>query len=190
MVVARLGQAVCDGLLEGGILPVIKHIPGHGRAVADSHLELPRVDTALDTLVKTDFAPFIGLSDAPAGMTAHIVYSAIDPERPASTSPTLIEETIRNEIGFDGLLFSDDVCMNALSGPVNDRVGLVLEAGCDVALHCNQNFADMAAIAETCPPMRDDSLLRLKSAVARLNDSNDFDADAAKRRISALLGRG
>ncbi|MGB0631693.1 MAG: glycoside hydrolase family 3 N-terminal domain-containing protein, partial [Alphaproteobacteria bacterium] len=188
--VARLGQAVCDGLLRGGVLPVIKHIPGHGRAFSDSHQELPRVDTPLDELRLTDFAPFRELSGAPAGMTAHIVYSAIDADGPGSASPLVVGETIRGEIGFDGLLFSDDVCMKALSGPLGQRVASVLAAGCDIALHCDGNFADMAAIAETCPPMRPDSLARLNSATALMHDSDDFDPEPAKRRISAFLGSG
>jgi beta-N-acetylhexosaminidase len=185
--VAHLGRAVCDGLLQGGVLPVIKHIPGHGRAFADSHLELPRVDTPLDELRRTDFAPFVELCDAPAGMTAHIVYEAIDAGGPGSSSPAVVQDTIRGDIGFDGLLFSDDICMKALSGPLGARVMSVLDAGCDLALHCDGDFDDMAAIAETCPPMRPESLVRLNSAAERMDDSDDFDADDAKRRISAFL---
>ena len=186
--VADLGRAVCDGLRQGGVVPVIKHIPGHGRAFADSHKELPHVDTPLDDLRRTDFAPFVALANAAAGMTAHIVYSAIDPDGPGSGSRKVIEGTIRDEIGFNGLLFSDDVCMKALSGPLDRRVTSVLEAGCDLALHCDGAFEDMAKIAETCPSMRPESLGRLKTAMTLTNDSEDFDADAAKRRISAFLG--
>jgi beta-N-acetylhexosaminidase len=184
---ARLGQAVCDGLVAGGVMPVIKHIPGHGRAIADSHVELPRVDTDLDTLEQTDFEPFRALNDAPAGMTAHIVYSAIDAGQAGSSSPAVVQQIIRRSIGFDGLLFSDDVCMKALSGPLDQRVRSVLAAGCDIALHCDGNFEDMAAIAETCPNMRADSMERLNNAISRCNDSQEFDRAAAERRISAFL---
>ena len=186
--VSRLGRAVCDGLIAGGVMPVIKHIPGHGRARADSHLELPRVATPLDELRATDFAPFAALNAAPAGMTAHIVYEAVDADGPGSSSRKVVRDLIRGEIGFDGLLFSDDVCMKALSGPLDRRVASVLDAGCDLALHCDGNFADMALIAENCPAMRPDSVARLNSARVSSNDSDDFDAEDAKRRISAFLG--
>ena len=187
-IIAALGRAVCEGLAGGGVMPVIKHIPGHGRATADSHLELPRVDTPLATLRETDFRPFRALSDAASGMTAHIVYSAIDPERPCSASPKVIGEIIRGELGFDGLLFSDDVCMKALSGPLGERAEAVLSAGCDVALHCDGNLADMREIARTCPPMRADSLVRLARGRPPEPDSAAFDPELAKARISALLG--
>lgn len=188
--VSTLGQAVCDGLLRGGVLPVIKHIPGHGRAFVDSHQELPQVDTPVWELRRTDFAPFLDLSGAPAGMTAHIVYSAIDPTCPGSFSRRIVHDTIREEIGFNGLLFSDDVCMKALSGPPSQRVTSVLDAGCDLALHCDGSFEDMVSIAETCPPLRPDSTARLDSAVELIGDSAEFDREAAKRRISAFLGGG
>jgi beta-N-acetylhexosaminidase len=187
-VVAQLGRAVCEGLAGGGVMPVIKHIPGHGRATADSHLELPRVATALGTLRETDFRPFRSLADAASAMTAHIVYSAIDPARPCSASPTVIGDIVRGEIGFDGLLFSDDVCMKALAGPLGERVDAVLAAGCDVALHCDGNLGDMREIARTCPPMRADSLARLARGRAPKPDSQAFDAEHAKARISGLLG--
>jgi beta-N-acetylhexosaminidase len=186
-VISRLGKAVCDGLTSGGVMPVIKHIPGHGRANADSHLVLPRVDTALDILTATDFAPFRALRDAPAGMTAHIVYEAIDPEKPGSSSAEVVQGIIRDAIGFNGLLFSDDVCMKALSGPVGRRVTSVLDSGCDVALHCDGDFDDMVAIAENCPTLRAESVKRLNAARPGPGDSRAFDRDAAKRRISAFL---
>ena len=186
-IISRLGQAVCDGLTGGGVMPVIKHIPGHGRANADSHLELPRVDTPLKILTETDFAPFRALRDAPAGMTAHIVYEAIDPENPGSSSVDVVHGIIRDAIGFDGLLFSDDVCMKALSGPIGSRVVSVLDAGCDVALHCDGYFDDMVAIAENCPVLRPESVQRLNAARTGVGDSQPFDRDAAKRRISAFL---
>jgi beta-N-acetylhexosaminidase len=187
VIIARLGQACCDGLMSGGVMPVIKHIPGHGRATADSHMELPRVEAARDVLEKTDFAPFRALRHAPAAMTAHIVYDALDPENPGSSSLAVVAEIIRDHIGFDGLLFSDDVCMKALQGPLADRVTSVLDAGCDVALHCDGNFDDMVAIAETCPRMRPDSVDRLNAARPSATDSQSIDRDAAERRVSAFL---
>lgn len=186
-IIARLGQACCDGLTAGGVMPVIKHIPGHGRATADSHLELPHVDTSREILEDTDFAPFRALRHAPAGMTAHIVYDDLDPGIPGSSSPTVVSKIIRDHIGFDGLLFSDDVCMKALQGPLAARVRSVLDAGCDVALHCDGNFEDMVAIAEACPEMRSESVARLNAARSSSADSQSIDRDDAKRRISAFL---
>lgn len=190
-IISALGLAICEGLEAGGVMPVIKHIPGHGRATADSHLELPHVGASLDTLRATDFRPFAALRDAASGMTAHIVYEAIDPERPCSASAKVIEEIIRGEIGFEGLLFSDDLCMKALTGSMAERATAVLDAGCDVALHCDGNFSDMAAIAEACPPMRPESLGRLERARPRLrqeeSDSLPFDREAAEARISAAF---
>lgn len=187
-IIVRLGQACCDGLTAGGVMPVIKHIPGHGRATADSHLELPRVNTERDVLADTDFAPFRALCHAPAGMTAHIVYDDLDPDNPGSSSAIVVGEVIRGHIGFDGLLFSDDVCMKALQGPLAARVASVLEAGCDVALHCDGNFEDMKAIAAACPRMRAESLERLTMARSAPADSQSIDREAAERRISAFLG--
>lgn len=150
--VADLARQVCEGLIDAGVVPVIKHIPGHGRAMSDSHKELPRVDADLATLRATDFAPFrtfCQLSDRPVafGMTAHVVYSAIDPNLPATTSRIMIEEIIRGEIGFTGLLMSDDLGMKALSGPFDERAAKSLAAGCDVVLHCDGNMEEMEAVA-------------------------------------------
>ena len=187
-IVGRLGIAVCEGLAKGGVVPVIKHMPGHGRALVDSHNELPRVDASLDELRRTDFLPFKRISSAPIGMTAHIVYAALDAELPGSSSKTVVDDVIRGEIGFDGLLFSDDICMKALTGPVRTRMDAVLQAGCDLALHCDGNFEDMVSIAEDCPRMRPESVARLHTAMKIVDDSEKFDADAAKRRISGFLG--
>jgi len=187
-IIARLGQACCDGLMAGGVMPVIKHIPGHGRATADSHLELPHVETGRAVLEATDFAPFRALRHAPAGMTAHIVYDDLDAVNPGSSSSIVVSDIIRDHIGFDGLLFSDDVCMKALQGPLGSRVSSVLGAGCDVALHCDGNLDDMVAIAETCPRMRPESMVRLNAARPSAADSQSIDRDAAKRRISAFFG--
>ncbi len=141
--VALLAAAQAEGLLDGGVLPVVKHIPGHGRAFADSHLELPVVTTPLDALDAWDFAPFKALAGLPLAMVAHVVYTAIDPDRPASVSPQVIGRIVRDAIGFDGLLFSDDLSMQALSGSVGDRTAAVLAAGCDIALHCNGKMDEM-----------------------------------------------
>ncbi len=149
--VALLGRAVCAGLLAGGVLPVIKHIPGHGRASVDSHASLPVVDAARELLEHTDFAPFRALSDMPWAMTAHVVYAAIDAGAPATTSPRVIAEVVRGWIGFDGVLVSDDLCMRALAGTPGERAALALAAGVDVLLHCNGDLAEMEAIAAVCP---------------------------------------
>lgn len=186
-IVAALGRAVCEGLSAGGVMPVVKHIPGHGRATSDSHLELPHVESSLDTLRSTDFRPFRALRDAPSAMTAHIVYEAVDPERPCSASPKAIAEIVRGELGFDGFLFSDDVCMKALGGPLPDRVRAVLSAGCDAALHCDGNLADMRAIAAVCPRMGPESLARLMRGRPTRDDSSSFDPAHAEALISAVF---
>src|SRR5579859_6037664 len=138
--VAAIARAVAEGLEQGGILPVLKHIPGHGRATADSHFRLPTVDTGADELKRTDFAAFQPLADLPMAMTAHVVFCALDPVHPATTSATIIEQVIRGVIGFQGLLMSDDVSMNALSGSIAERTRAIFSAGCDIVLHCNGNF--------------------------------------------------
>ena len=161
-----LGRAVCEGFLDAGVMPVIKHIPGHGRAAVDSHKELPRVDTPRETLEATDFLPFRALADAPWGMTAHVVYEAIDPERPATTSPVVIGEIIRGSIGFDGLLLSDDLSMQALRGGLAERAGAALAAGCDVALHCNGERAEMEAVASAVRPLTAAAETRLAQGAA------------------------
>ena len=148
--VAEIARAVTEGLATGGVLPVLKHIPGHGRATADSHLRLPVVDTPRAELERTDFAAFRPLADLPMAMTAHVVFSAIDPAQPATTSATMITQVIRDAIGFQGLLMSDDVSMNALAGSIAERTGAIFEAGCDVVLHCNGNLREMRV--RTAPP--------------------------------------
>ena len=147
--VAAIAGAVAQGLLAGGVLPVLKHLPGHGRATADSHHRLPVVDTDRATLERTDFAAFKPLADLPLGMTAHVVFSAIDPDAPATTSVTMVQQVIRGLIGFQGLLMSDDVSMGALSGTLAERSRASLAAGCDVVLHCNGDLAEMQAVAGT-----------------------------------------
>src|ERR1700686_4873575 len=145
--VAAIAGAIAEGLMEGGVLPVLKHLPGHGRATADSHHKLPVVDTDRATLEATDFAAFRPLASLPLGMTAHVVFSAIDPDAPATTSVTMVPEVIRGFIGFRGLLMSDDVSMKALSGTIAERSRAAFAAGCDVVLHCNGDLREMTAVA-------------------------------------------
>ncbi|MBT5665983.1 MAG: beta-N-acetylhexosaminidase [Rhodospirillaceae bacterium] len=185
--VARLGRKVCDGLLSGGVLPVIKHIPGHGRAVVDSHLELPVVDTSLDTLRQTDFAPFRLFADAPLAMTAHVIYSAIDPHNPATVSKSVIADIVRGDIGFDGLLMSDDLSMKALVGTMRERAVAAIAAGCDVVLHCNGDMEEMTAVADACPSLSPRSTQRLESALAALATPGTLDRSCALNKVKLLM---
>jgi beta-N-acetylhexosaminidase len=187
-VVATLGRASMEGFLDGGVLPVIKHMPGHGRAMADSHESLPRVSVAAEELSTHDFVPFRLLSDAPAGMSAHVVYDALDPKRPATTSPKVIRDIIRGEIGFDGLLFTDDLSMHALSGSFAARTKAALSAGCDVILHCNGVMEEMTAVASEAGPLVDKALKRAKAAMSHLKAPGALDVDAAEARLSSLMG--
>ena len=163
--VALLGNASAEGLLSGGVLPVMKHVPGHGRALADTHFELPTVHASLEELREHDFAPFKALSHLPIAMTAHVVYSAIDPENPATTSARVIEEIVRGEIGFDGLLVSDDTSMKALSGDFPSKAASILAAGCDLVLHCNGVMEEMAGIASRTTVLQGKSLERAELAL-------------------------
>ena len=168
--IAALAGAVCEGLLEGGVLPVIKHIPGHGRADVDSHLALPVVATPLTELERSDFAPFVALAHIPWAMTAHVVYTQIDTANPATTSAKVID-VIRREIGFTGVLLSDDLSMQALAGGMAQRVRGSLAAGCDIVLHCNGEMDEMAAIAEACAGLGDAAIARIEKAeLARLEN--------------------
>jgi beta-N-acetylhexosaminidase len=185
--VAAMGRAAMAGLQAGGVLPVIKHIPGHGRAFSDSHHALPVVDASLDELRAHDFAPFTALADAPMAMTAHVVYTAIDAARPATTSPEAIAEIIRGEIGFDGLLMSDDVSMKALSGDFAARTEAILAAGCDVVLHCNGVMEEMRAVAGAVPVLAGEALRRAERAVAGLSADDDADEDAIRAEFAAMF---
>ena len=186
--VATLGRAAAEGLIAGGVLPVIKHIPGHGRARADSHLALPVVETPLDELDARDFAPFKVLSDMPMAMTAHVVYTAIDAKRPATTSRKAIRDVIRGMIGFDGLIMSDDLSMKALSGDFADRTRASLAAGCDVVLHCNGGMSEMKAIAGAVKPLAGKAKARAAAALARLGKTPEpFDAAEARSRFDAAF---
>jgi len=185
--VATLGRAVCEGLLEGGVLPVIKHVPGHGRATADTHFALPVVATSEADLRRSDFAPFQALADMPWAMTAHVVYAAIDDTAPATTSRIVIERVIRGHIGFDGLLLSDDLSMQALSGTIAERAAAALDAGCDVALHCNGRIDEMRQAIAATGPMSEAALLRFERGRALLHPPQPLNAAMVATRIDALL---
>lgn len=186
--VTTLGRAAALGLLEGGVLPVIKHIPGHGRAGVDSHLSLPVVATPLDQLRITDFVPFKALNDLPLAMTAHVVYTALDPARPATTSTKVIHDIIRGEIGFGGLLMSDDVSMQALAGDMASRTRESLKAGCDVALHCNGKMDEMLAVASEAGTLNGDSAKRADAAISALTRPERIDAAAKYEYLQSLMG--
>ena len=185
--VARLGRAAAEGLLEVGVLPVMKHVPGHGRAGADSHLALPVVDAPYATLAGSDFEPFRRNRDLPAAMTAHVVYSAIDPQRPATISPKVIGDVVRGAIGFDGLLFSDDLSMKALPGTTREKAENLFAAGVDVALHCNGDRAEAAEVAAVSPLLAGSAASRVARAHAMLRPSRDFDPVEAGAALDRML---
>ena len=185
--VAALGRAVADGLLDGGILPVLKHVPGHGRAEADSHRALPVVDAERGVLEETDFAAFRALCDLPLAMTAHVVYTAIDPVAPASTSAIVVSEVIRERIGFDGLLMSDDIAMGALSGPIRQRARSAIAAGCDVVLHCDGMLSEMIAVASEVPVLGGHAAERAQVALARRGNEESCDLVALRARWQSML---
>jgi beta-N-acetylhexosaminidase len=185
--VADLGRIVCETMLAEGVMPIVKHIPGHGRARVDSHKALPVVDTAAAELEATDFKPFQALADAPWAMTAHVVYSALDPERPATTSATVIDAVIRGQIGFQGLLLSDDLSMEALKGGLGQRAEASLGAGCDVALHCNGKAGEMEQVAAAVGPLSAAALRRIAAARARLGRPEAVDQAALQRRLDGLM---
>ncbi len=186
--VAEIGRAVADGLMAGGVLPVMKHMPGHGRAACDSHLGVPVVEAPLDDLVAHDFRTFMALADLPMAMSAHIVYAAIDPERPATQSATVIRDVVRGLIGFDGLLMSDDLSMNALTGAFRDRTEACFSAGVDVVLHCNGAMDEMRAVAEGSIDLAGAAARRAASALARLDGAGEgLDVPEARARFAAAL---
>jgi beta-N-acetylhexosaminidase len=185
--VAIIAQAVTDGLMEGGVLPVLKHIPGHGRATADSHLALPIVDVDAGALESSDFAAFRPLAKLPLGMTAHVVFSAIDPVAPATTSVKMVREVIRGFIGFDGLLMSDDVSMNALSGTLAERSRAAIAAGCDVVLHCNGKLDEMRQVAGESPVLEGAAKRRADAALGARRAPAAFDVAAARGEFAAIM---
>jgi beta-N-acetylhexosaminidase len=187
--VGVLARAVAEGLIAGGVLPVIKHIPGHGRAGADSHERLPVVAASREALESVDFAPFRALSDMPMAMTAHVLYPALDAQRPATTSPTVISQIVRDHIGFEGLLISDDLSMNALGGSLAERARGALDAGCDIVLHCNGDPAEMKAVAEASRELAGRAAERARAALARRPALVEpLDVEASAQRLEALLG--
>ncbi|WP_411287982.1 beta-N-acetylhexosaminidase [Phenylobacterium sp.] len=186
--VALLGRAAAEGLIAGGVLPIVKHIPGHGRARADSHLELPVVEAGWDDLDARDFAPFKVLSDMPMAMTAHVIYAAVDRKRPATTSKKVIRKVIRGAIGFDGLVMSDDLSMKALSGDFTQRARDSLAAGCDVVLHCNGDMAEMQAVIAGTRALKGRAQARATAALARIaRHPEPFDAAEGRARFDAAF---
>jgi beta-N-acetylhexosaminidase len=187
--VAAIARAVTEGLEQGGILPVLKHIPGHGRATADTHFKLPVVDTSAVELDAFDFAAFKPLADLPMAMTAHVVFSALDPEQPATTSATIITQVIRGSIGFQGLLMSDDVSMNALAGSIAERTRAIVAAGCDIVLHCNGKLDEMRDVAAETPLLEGKALERAKAVLASRRQPDAFDRVKARADLDALIAR-
>ncbi len=185
--VTQLGRAAAEGLLAGGVLPIIKHIPGHGRAFADSHHDLPVVETDLATLDAWDFAPFKALSDMPMAMTAHVVFTAVDAKRPATTSKKGIR-LMREHLGFSGLIMSDDLSMKALSGTLNQRAEQSLKAGCDVILHCNGDLDEMRQVAEGTGKLKGEARRRAEAALNRIvHTPEPLDVAEARTRLEAVL---
>jgi beta-N-acetylhexosaminidase len=187
-VVIALGRAVMEGCLAGGVLPVIKHVPGHGRAKADSHLALPRIDAPAAELSAVDFRPFHALRAAPLAMTAHVLLPAFDDRRPASTSPVIMREVIRDRIGLTGLVMSDDLGMKALGGPFAERARGVIDAGCDVALHCSGKLKEMIEVGRAVPPLAGLAAMRFARARACLHDPQPFDVAEAMALVTEAAG--
>lgn len=187
--VAAIARAVTDGLEQGGVLPVLKHIPGHGRANADSHHALPIVGAAKNELEAVDFAAFRPLSDLPMAMTAHVVFNAFDAAQPATTSATMIAQVIRGAIGFQGLLMSDDVSMNALEGSIAERTKALFAAGCDVALHCNGKLDEMRQVLSETPILDGLAKKRADAAMAAKRAPRPFDRAAGRAELDGLIAR-
>lgn len=188
--VSRIAGAIAAGLAHGGVVPVLKHLPGHGRATVDSHERLPVVSTDRATLERTDFAAFRPLAHLPCGMTAHVVFSAIDPATPASTSSTIVNEVIRGSIGFQGLLMSDDISMGALSGSLRERALGALGAGCDVVLHCNGRLDEMHQVAEVAPELLGKARQRAEAALAARRAPLGIDLPEARAKFAAMIEEG
>ena len=186
-IVTGMGRSACEGLKAGGVLPVMKHMPGHGRGMADSHLELPTVRASRAELEAHDFAPFMALKDELMAMTCHIVYTALDAERPATTSPVVIEEIIRGHIGFDGLLLSDDSSMNALKGTLGERAAAIAANGCDIVLHCNGVMDEMKQVVAEVGPLAGRALQRAKAVEAALGKADDADEAALRAEFSGFF---
>ena len=188
--VALLASDTAEGLMAGGLLPVMKHMPGHGRANADTHFDLPVVDTPLDELARIDFLPFRRLNTLPMGMSAHVVFSAIDRSAPATQSAQVIEQVIRGAIGFDGLLMTDDLSMNALKGDLGERAAAALSAGCDVALHCNGKMDEMELVARAAGALNGEPLVRAEKARASFQPARPCDGEALRQEFDHLISAG
>jgi beta-N-acetylhexosaminidase len=186
--VAMLGRAACEGFAAAGVMPIVKHVPGHGRAMVDSHRSLPTVEASTAELEASDFRPFKALADMPWAMTAHVVYRAIDPDRPATISPIVVARIVRGAIGFDGVLIGDDLSMEALSGSLVARAAATLAAGCDLALHCNGEMAEMTTLADAVPEITGATSARLTRAPRR--SPADLDAGFLSARLATLLEDG
>ncbi len=184
--VGRVGRSVAQGLLDGGVLPIIKHMPGHGRSTLDTHFDLPHVDLPLSELEQSDFATFRALNDLPMGMSAHLVFDQID-SLPATISATMMT-VIRENIGFDGLIMTDDISMKALSGTASELSRKALDAGCDVSLHCNGSFADRKEVLEVAGEMTDVAQQRAERALAMRKAPQELDINAAEAELSRLMG--
>ena len=185
-IIMALARAHASGFQQGGVLPVIKHMPGHGRAMVDSHVSLPVVDAPLKALRATDFAPFAGFADAPMGMTAHVVYTAIDKLNPATLSAKVIKKIIRGEIAFNGLLITDDLSMKALGGSFTEKVERARKAGCDMVLHCNGVLAEMTEVAKAAGPLKGKALRRARAALKSAGKPLPFDRKAALHDLATL----
>jgi beta-N-acetylhexosaminidase len=185
--VSAIAGAIAEGLADGGVLPVLKHIPGHGRATADSHHRLPVVDTDEETLDRTDFAAFRPLKALPMAMTAHVVFSALDPLAPATISARIVRDVIRDSIGFAGLLMSDDISMQALSGSVSERSKAAIAAGCDLILHCNGQMQEMREVAAAVPLLTGEAARRAKAALATKRPAKPIDIAASRVEFARLM---
>jgi len=188
--VGLLGEAVIEGLESGGVTGIIKHIPGHGRAEVDSHESLPKIDNCLDDLLSREFSPFIQLRFAAAAMTGHLLFPKLDPTYPVTFSRKIINDIIRNLIKFEGILLSDDLSMNALSGSIDDRYINALEAGCDVGLHCNGNIQEMELVAKTCPGINNVTKSRIRVFLKKILDVSDTREISDINGLNATLREG
>jgi beta-N-acetylhexosaminidase len=186
-IILALSRAHIAGFLDGGILPVMKHVPGHGRATVDSHKELPRVSAERVELEALDFRTFAGFADCPMAMTAHVVFEALDKHNPATLSKTVIRDVIRKQLGFNGLLMTDDLSMKALSGSFAEKTKAALEAGCDMVLHCNGVIEEMSEVAEAAAPLSGKALARAKAALKQRRKPQRFDSKIALKDLAAVM---
>ena len=185
--IKKLATAICEGLLSGRVFPVIKHIPGHGRALVDSHINLPTVDATFEELMETDFEPFRRFSDMPLAMTAHIIFSEIDENNPVTLSRRVIEKVVRGYIGYDGLLISDDLSMRALSGGIKERNKEALDAGCDMVLHCNGKMDELISVVAGAENMTDKACESWARATQLLPTADDFNVEHTLSQLNDTL---